>query len=278
MNLYIASSLRRARLTSRRAAHLVALAAVVCLISFSQAQLSLAQTTDTGARKILKGMASYLAGQKVISATFDADIEVITPALQKIQFTSSGELLLNRASGLRARRSGGYAEVELVFDGTTATILGHHNNTYAQIKAPGSVDQLIHRLRDEYAVTMPGADLLLAGVYQELMGDATEVMHIGQGVIDGKDCDHLAFRGPEVDWQLWVEIGANPIPRKYVITSKAVTGAPQYTLRVKNFTTGGAAGSDAFAFKAPAGAKMVDVKSLAGFDEVPEGIVVGGAK
>jgi hypothetical protein len=277
MSMHVGSR-RWARLVRQAAVYLIAVTTAASVVALSQGQFAVAQTQDEGARKILKGMASYLAGQKVISATFDADIEVITPALQKIQFTSSGNLLLDRASGLRARRSGGYSDVELLFDGTTATILGHHNNTYAQIKAPGSVDQLVHRLRDEYGVTMPGADLILAGVYEELMGDAIEVMHIGQGVIDGKDCDHLAFRGSEVDWQLWVEIGASPIPRKYVITSKAVTGAPQYTLRVKNWTTGAPAGSEAFAFKAPAGAKMVDLKSLAGFDEVPEGTVAGGTK
>lgn len=277
MNVCITSR-RRARLSQRFAVYLGALVAIVCLMAFSQAQFAVAQTTDDGARKILKGMATYLAGQKVISATFDADIEVITPTLQKIQFTSSGELLISRSDGLRARRSGGYSEVELVFDGTTATILGRHNNTFAQIKAPGSIDQLVHRLRDEFGVTMPGADLLLAGVYEELLGDATEVQHIGHGVIDGKDCDHLAFRGAEVDWQLWVEIGPHPIPRKYVITSKAVTGAPQYTLRVKSWTTGAPTAPDAFAFKAPAGAKSVDVKLLADFDEVPAGAVAGGTK
>ncbi|MPZ39194.1 MAG: DUF2092 domain-containing protein [Rhizobiales bacterium] len=237
-----------------------------------------AHSQEDSARKILKGMASYLAGQKTISATFDADIEVITPTLQKIQFTNSGGLTMNRPSQFRATRAGGYSDVELVFDGTTATILGRHNNTYAQIKAPGSIDQLIDRLRDEHGVTMPGADLLLARVYDELIGDATEIRHIGHGVIDGKDCDHLAFRGPEVDWQLWVEIGPNPIPRKYVITSKAVTGAPQYTLRIKTWTTGAPASPDAFAFNVPAGAKMVEIKQLADIDEVPAGVVAGDAK
>jgi hypothetical protein len=254
----------------------------ICLVTaailFVATTAATAQAQEDGARKILKAMASYLAGQKAITATFDADIEVITPTLQKIQFTSSGQVVMSRPNRLRATRAGGYSDVELVFDGTTATILGRHNNTYAQIKAPGSIDEFIHRLRDEHGVTMPGADLLLSGVYDELIGDAFEISHIGHGVIDGKDCDHLAFRGSEIDWQLWVEIGPNPIPRKYVITSKAVAGAPQYTLRIKTFTTSAPTSPEAFAFKVPAGAKMVDVKSLADIDEVPAGVVAGGTK
>jgi hypothetical protein len=254
--------LRRWMRCSRKVVVYLALAtAVVIPSAFTQAQFVSAQEQDGRAQKILKSMASYVASQKTISAAFDADIEVILPTLQKIQFTSSGQFQLSRENGLRARRSGGYSDVELVFDGTTATIMGHHNNTFAQINAPGSVDQIVHRLRDEHGVMIPGADLLLASVYEELMGDATEVKYIGHGVIDGKDTEHLAFRGAEVDWQIWVEIGPNPIPRKYVITSRAVTGAPQYTLRITNWTTGSPASPEAFVFEAPAGAKMVDVST-----------------
>ena len=71
---------------------------------------------------------------------------------------------------------------------------------------------------------------------------------IGKGVIDGVECDHLAFRNVETDWQIWIESGAKPIPRKYVITSKGIGEAPQYTLRIKDWKTDVAA--DAFAFKA----------------------------
>jgi hypothetical protein len=43
-------------------------------------------------------MSDYLARQKTISLSFDADIEVITPEIQKIQFASSGQVLLSRPS------------------------------------------------------------------------------------------------------------------------------------------------------------------------------------
>ena len=57
---------------------------------------------------------------------------------------------------------------------------------------------------------------------------------MGRGVIDGIECEHLAFRNVDTDWQLWVEVGDPPIPRKMVITSKTTNSAPQYTLRVKS--------------------------------------------
>jgi hypothetical protein len=230
------------------------------------------------AGKILKSMSDYVASQKVISATFDSDMEVITPDLQKIQFASSGQLSLSRPDKLRATRTGGYADIELVFDGKVATVFGKNINAFAQLDAPGSIDQLVDRLRNQLSVELPGADLLLSNAYDVLMSDVIDAKHIGQGVIDGVECEHLAFRNADTDWQVWVEVGPRPVPRKYVITSKAVTGGPQYTLRIKGWKTDAQLSADAFVFKPPADAKKVDVKALSELDEIPAGIVPGGKK
>jgi hypothetical protein len=235
-----------------------------------------AQAQD--AAKVLKAMTDYVASQKVISATYDTDIEVLTNDLQKIQFASSGQMLLSRPDKVRASRIGGYADVELVFDGKTLSVLGKNLNAYAQTDATGSIDQLVARLRNQFGLAIPGADLMLSGAYDELMKDVLDAKHIGRGVIDGIECDHLAFRNDDVDWQLWVEVGSRPIPRKYVITSKAVTGAPQYTLRIKDWKADAQVPADAFAFKAPADAKKVDFGALSGIDEVPPGVAPGGKK
>ena len=101
-----------------------------------------AQAADDDALKILKGMSDYLASQKSIWLSFNSDIEVITSEIQKIQFASSGQVLLSRPDKLRATRTGGYADVEFVFDGKTASVLGKNMNAFVQLEAPGSVEQL----------------------------------------------------------------------------------------------------------------------------------------
>ncbi len=106
--------------------------------------------------------------------------------------------------------------------------------------------------------------------------DVSEAKHIGRGVIDGVECEHLAFRNFDTDWQLWVEVGQRPIPRKLVITSKTVNGAPQYTVRVKSFKTGVTPPRDAFAFTPPAGAQKLSPDALIVLDELPPGAPTGG--
>lgn len=232
-----------------------------------------AQASD--ARAVLKSMADYVSSQQTIELTFDSDIEVITPLMEKIQFASSGDVLLSRPDRIRAHRVGGYADVSLFFDGKTVSILGNNLNGYAQFDAPGNVDHLIEVLRSGHGVALPGADLLISDPYRVLVAGVKEAKHIGRGVIDGVECEHLAFRNFDTDWQLWVEVGNTPVPRKLVISSKTVNSAPQYTLRVKSWKTGFLPAKNAFVFTPPAGATLLDHNALIDLDELPQGSQTG---
>jgi hypothetical protein len=252
--------------------------AVIGLILSVMVFVAPAARAQDDAQKILKAMSAYVVSQKFLAVTFDTDIEVITPEVQKLQFTSSGKVLLSRPDKLRASRTGGYVDVELVFDGKMLTIFGKDAKAYAQAEAPGTIDQLVDRLRNQYLVDIPGADIILSNAHDAMMEEVIDAKYIGHGVIDGIECDHLAFRNQDTDWQIWIERGEHPIPRKYIITSKAVAAAPQYTLRIKEWQTDQEASADAFAFRPPDDAQKVDFAALPNIDEVPAGTVKGGEK
>jgi hypothetical protein len=237
-----------------------------------------ARADDSAA--LLKAMADYTAAQKSITASFDSDIEVITPELQKIQFASSGQFKLTRPDKLRVKRTGGYADVELVYDGRTVSLYGNNAKAYVQADMPGTVDQLIEGIQAKTGGATPGTDLLLSNSYAVLTSDVIESHHIGQGVVDGVECEHLAFRGHDTDWQIWIQTGGQPIPRKYVITSKTLAGGPQYTLRIKEWRTDAIPDAEAFAFKPPEGATKASLESdvMIEFEEVPAGTVEGAKK
>jgi hypothetical protein len=106
----------------------------------------------------------------------------------------------------------------MVFDGKALTLLGKNANLYAQVEAPGTIDQLVDVLRDKYHRPVPAADLLMADPYKELMPHVTDAKDLGSGVIHGIECDHLAFRTKEVDWQIWIAQGA---PTRAVMSLRA---------------------------------------------------------
>lgn len=227
-----------------------------------------ASATEDDAKAILKSMSDYMASQKTFSLAFDSSVEVITPALEKIQFTSSGDLTLERPSSVHGTRKGGYADVEMVSDGKTFTLFGKNLNGYSQVEDPGTIDELINKLRDR-GVAIPGGDLLGDNVYDTLMEGVLEAKVIGEGVVEGVECDHLAFRNQEIDWQIWIAKGDQPVPRKYVITTKSVGAAPQYTMVLRDWKADVSTTPAMFTFDPPAGAKVLSDADLAKLSDIP---------
>ncbi|BCP53202.1 hypothetical protein K32_18190 [Kaistia sp. 32K] len=223
------------------------------------------------ADEIVQGMARFVGGQQDISLGYDSELEVVTPQMEKLQFNSSGKAKISRPDKFRLNRTGGYADVEMIYDGKNVTVFDKNTNTYASEPMTGPIEGVIDRLRSDFMLDLPAADLLIADSYSALMPDVVEAKHIGRAVIGDVTCEHVAFRNHDTDWQLWVETGAQPIPCKMVITSKAVTGAPQYSIRFTSWHTGSAFPPGTFTFEPPAGAKKVDFSALADIDEIPAG-------
>ncbi|CDM61995.1 DUF2092 domain-containing protein [Rhizobium favelukesii] len=119
-----------------------------------------------------------------------------------------------------------------------STLLGKNLNRYTEMEVPGTVEYLIDELKEKRHKPAPGADLLLPNVYDELMADVIDVKDLGSGVNGGTECDHLAFRNKDVDWQIWIARGEHPYPCRYVVTDKQVDRAPRYTIQIRDWKTG----------------------------------------
>ena len=143
---------------------------------------------------------------------------------------------------------------------------------------PGTIDHLVDELRDKYHRPVPGADLLLSNVYEQLMPPVTNVKDLGSGVIGGIECDHLAFRTEEVDWQIWIAQGAHPYPCRYVITSKLVADGPQYSIQIRDWKAGNEVASHDFGFTNKTSAKKIDLKDIPDADELPKIFSLGESK
>ena len=236
-------------------------------------------TDSVEAKKILKAMSDFLGAQKNLSFSFDSVFEVVTPTDQKLGLASSGAATLSRPDKIRFARSGGFVDYEILYDGKTLTFLGKNVNLFTQVAAPGTVDQLVDTLQDKYQRHMPGADLLMSNSYDELMQDVYDSKDLGSGVINGVECDSLAFRKNDVDWQIWIAQGDRPYPCQFVITSKLESADPQYTIQFANWKFGNEVAADDFSFENSSNAKQValtDVQDKLG--DLPENFKLGGAK
>ena len=241
----------------------------VALMTAAGAIMPVARADESAAKALFKAMSDYLAAQSAISFDFDSNLEIVTTQEQKIGLASSGTLTLNRPDKVRMSRTGGFADVEVVFDGKKVTLLGKNDKVFVQEEVSGTIDDLVDDLRNKFHRPVPAADLLMSDVNKQIMPLVTDVKDLGSRVIRGVECDHLAFRTAEVDLQIWIAQGSKPYPCRYVITSPKVAGSPQYTIDVRTWKTGTEVAADSFSLQIPEGAKKLTANDLPDIDELP---------
>jgi hypothetical protein len=131
---------------------------VLALVVAGMASMSAVRADEAQAKSLFKAMSDYLAAQTAISLDLDSNLEVVTSQKQKIALASSGTVTLNRPDKLHVTRKGGFANIEMVFDGKTLAAVEKDANLYAQVDASGSIDHVVDELRDKYHRPVPAAD------------------------------------------------------------------------------------------------------------------------
>jgi hypothetical protein len=206
----------------------------------------------------LRKMSDYLAGLqrfKFDSTTVD---EKVSTDGQKIQELQQSRITVQRPSELRVDRVGPNGHVLFVYDGKRFGVYNRDKNAYATAPAPGQMDAAIDEARARLHIDAPGGDLLVSDAYHALIDGTVTGRYIGLEPIEGVMAHHLAFTKKDVDWQIWIEDGPEPLPLRYVITSKDIKAQPQFTIEMRDWRPNASVPPDSFAFTPPPGAKRVE--------------------
>jgi hypothetical protein len=198
-------------------------------------------------------MTDYLASLQSFTVRTAVADEVSLKTGEKIQMMSNAEVTVQRPNHLRSMQRGGNG-LGIWYDGQNMTIACGSSGTYQTLPGPPTMDAAIEKMRDKFDIDAPGADLLFSRPYDILTEQVTSGRLIGRETIDGVPVNHLAFRGDQIDWQLWIKDGPQPFPLRYVITTKDVPGHPQFAVDMSWSSTTNIPAST-FQFQAPAGAK-----------------------
>jgi hypothetical protein len=186
-----------------------------------------AQVVSPEAQAVVDKMTAYLRTLKTFSIDSRSTRDEVVAFGYKVQHNEHATLTAQLPNKLRGEISGDLRNRTVIYDGAKVVVYSPDDDVYARTAAPDSVNKLIGNLLDA-GVEMPMVDVL----YQAGAGTLTEEVRggvlVGDSNIDGADCDHLAFRQATIDWQLWVEKGDKPLPRKLVITTRYAVGDPQF--------------------------------------------------
>jgi hypothetical protein len=216
---------------------------------------------DPKADEMLRRMSDYLAGLKSFSFAAEHATEVVLKSGEKLEFLADSTVTVQRPNMLRSDRKGEMADVSFIYDGKAMTIYGRRMNMYASADAPPTLDAAIDFARERLNLEAPAADLLYSNPYKVLMEDVVSGTYVADATVDGVKTHHLAFRGNETDWQIWIEDGPRPLPRRFVIVSKKVASDPEFAVELREWNLEPRVTPDMFSFKPPAGAERIDFVS-----------------
>ena len=210
------------------------------------------------ADQALHKMTDYLASLQSFRVLGAAKDEVVLKSGQKIDLSSQSDTWVQRPNKLRSEQSGAKGGLAFFYDGKSMTLACTGTGTYTTKPAPKTIDGAIDQARKEFQIEAPGADLLYAQPYDILTEQVTGGQVIGHETIEGESVIHLAFQGEEVDWQIWIKDGAEPLPVWFSIITKTIASQPEFEVHLKNWETKGSIPASTFAFQAPANGTKVD--------------------
>jgi hypothetical protein len=232
--------------------------AIVALAMVSVAGQAQSVGIAPEAKQILKASTDFMASQQRFTADTRNTLEIVLQSGQKIEFNSTGHQFVQRPNKLRSERSGDLVEQVFVYDGKSLTLHQPQDKVYAQVAAPGTLEEMLDFAREKHDVVAPFGDLIFKNAYDILMDGVTEGLVVGKAVIEGVVCDHLAFRAPDVDWQIWIQEGTQPLPRRIVITTLDLPNAPQFSVTVTRWNLEPAFDAQTFTFTPQAGMKQIE--------------------
>jgi hypothetical protein len=246
------------------ARRLVSVAALAMLVLAGWPEAGHAQPTgiDPQAEKLLRKMSDYLAGRQQFTLKAESTLEVVLTSGQKIQFESPATLEVSRPNKLRAHRKSDIANQEFFYDGKTLTLYNPKENLYAATAAPTTIDEMLDFAREKLDVIAPASELLYKNAADKMLKVSSSGFVVGPSVVAGVKCTHLAFRGSEVDWQIWIEDGDKPLPRKFILTSKQVKGEPEFTVVIRSWDVTPKLADKEFSFTPSKGAKKIEFLQL----------------
>jgi len=236
-NQPLTSDFRARRFSAKNVAWLVLPIAIAGVLTFpghqvlakSSQTVEVKDTVDPDAIKALNSMGTYLRTLKSFQVKADVTNDDVLDDGEIVQYTSKVDLLAAKPNRLRVEVTSDEKHRLFFYDGKNFTVWGKLVNYYATVPAPPTIDKLIEQVDNKFGIELPLVDLFKWGTDAEDAKKIKSAIDIGPSTVDGVTCEQYAFRQEGVDWQIWIQLGQFPLPRKFVIRSLVDEARPQHS-------------------------------------------------
>jgi hypothetical protein len=209
----------------------------------------------------LKHMSETLVAAKALTYRSHSTVEVPAKTGQFVTLFATSDVALERPNKLRVNVTGEVPNFDFYYNGTTIAAFAPMNQVYSVASAPDTIDAMVPFVMEKTGIQFPSADLMFSDPYAVLTKDLTSAFVVGPTTVDGVPCEHLAFMGPGVHWEIWIETGQRALPRRLVVTYADVTNFPRFLVEFADWNLQPQLAASRFVFNKPNNAKQIEFGS-----------------
>lgn len=180
----------------------------------------------------LKRMSAFLLSLNTIQIVSESSLDAVTNDGQRIQMDAVTNYKIRRPNGFVIDYQGAMKPRQFFYDGKTFTVYSPKLDFYAQVPAPATNSEVLDAIYKRYGIALPLEDLFRWGDNEERIAKLKSAYEVGPAILDGVETKHYAFREETIDWELWTQKGAQPIPLKLVIVDRTDPARPAYIARL----------------------------------------------
>jgi hypothetical protein len=234
---------------------------------YPTSKLAFAQTTQTDSAKdgsavdpdaveAVKKMGAYLRTLKSFQVIDDVSNDDVLEDGQIVQNNKKVDLLAAMPNRMRVEVTSDQTHRLYLYDGKNFTVWGRLVNYYATVPAPPTIGELFKVADEKYDIELPLIDLFKWGTNDDDIRAIKTAVDIGPSTVEDVTCEHYAFHQEGADWQIWIQLGEFPLPRKLVIRTLTDEARPQHSDTL-TWNLAPSFNDDAFVFSPPVDAKRI---------------------
>ncbi len=225
---------------------------IVCS-SFAFSQAANAKSGD----EAIKKMSDKLSAAKTFSFSTSEVHTKVRMSGKKSDVKLERQALVRRPNGIHYTFVGG-RDWDLWYDGKFLTAVSDIEKGFIQASMPPTIDEALDEIADRFDVNMAVSDLMYSSPYDSFIGANAKGGIVGTQTVEGKLCDHLAYKTDAVDYELWIG-KSDSLPYQLVLNYKENPRVPRSQVIFKNWNLNASATDKDFAFNIPQGYQRIPI-------------------
>lgn len=206
---------------------------------------------------VLHRMCDYLKSLQQFSFHSEVAYDDVYSGGKKLQYGVVMETYVKRPDRLRVNAVGDIVNKQFFFNGKTIALYDRDKKVYGAMEVPPTIEGALDKASKDFGLRVSLTDLANPKLWELVSSKIDKALYVGMADVRGVPCYHLAFDSANIELQVWVDAGKEPLPRKVVFVEKNVEGEPQWSGYLSDWKTDPHLAEALFKFTPPNGVQKI---------------------